>query len=95
MLRRKKDVKKKKKVKKPLSSFPVRRFRETLPVEGTVYEIEYRLTPDRIYQVSKNRIKYAKEPKIEPMPNKTQDLRDEFSTYCGVKKTIKNWLFYV
>lgn len=75
--------------------YQVRRFVGKVPVKNTGYVMEYRLLFDKIFQISKNRFNLQKEPKIEITPTKTQDLRDEFSSYCGQKKTIKNWLFYV
>lgn len=94
--RRKKKKRSKKKghvvVKK---SYPVRKYKEVVEVDDTGYIVEYVLDENTIYEVSKNRFRYLDPPKIDVVPTKTTDLRDEFSSYCGSKKSIKNWLFYV
>ncbi len=90
-----KSKKKRKTTKKHKKPYPVRKFTGQIPVQDSDYVMEYTLHDDRIYELSKNRFDLYKNPIFEVAPNKTQDLRDEFSSYCGQKKTIKNWLFYV
>lgn len=91
----KKPKKKKNHKKNKKEAYPVRKFRVRIPVEDSNYVMEYGLLFEKIFEVSRNRFDLLRNPRIEVMPNKTQDLRDEFSSYCGQKKTIKNWLFYV
>lgn len=93
--RKAKKHKKRASKKKKRESYPVRRLKVKIPVEDTDYVMEYSLLFDKIFEVSRNRFDLNKNPRIEVAANKTQDLRDEFSSYCGQKKTIKNWLFYV
>lgn len=93
--KKRKRKKKKKKVEKKIRTFAVRKQKTTIPVEDSNYVMEYSLTWDQIYQMSKNHFDHSRLPRIEIAMNKSADLRDEFSSYCGQKKTIKNWLFYV
>lgn len=88
-------VRKRKSSKKRKASYAVRRLKETVPVAGVGYVMELSLTSEKIYQLSKNHIKRDEEPKFQVKPNRAQDLKDEFSSYCGEKKKIKNWLYYV
>ncbi|KAK7584124.1 hypothetical protein V9T40_005087 [Parthenolecanium corni] len=92
--KKRKKKKKKKKIEK-VGTFSIRKYRTTIPVVDSNYVMEYGLTWDQIYRISKNRFDHNRMPKIEISMNKNADLRDEFSSYCGQKKTIKNWLFYV
>ncbi len=89
---RKKRNKKKVAKAKP---FAVRRHKEVVPIKETAYVMEYGLTWDQIYEISKNRFHIDRNPKVEVHVTKASDMRDEFSSYCGQKKTIKNWLFYI
>lgn len=89
---KKRKLKKKSEKKK---TYPVRRFKETIPIEDTNYVMEYSLSWDKVFELSKNKFKIDRNPKIEVHVTKTADMRDEFNSYCGRKKTIKNWLFYV
>lgn len=75
-------------------SYPVRKFKYKMPVEDTNYVMEYALNFERVMEVSKNRFDIHSEPKIAVTVTKATDLRDEFSSYCGDRKAIKNWLFY-
>lgn len=90
-----KKRKPKKKAEYKKKTFPVRQFKGTIPVEQTDFVMEYTLSWDQVFEVSKNKFKIDRNPKIEVHVTKTSDMRDEFSSYCGRKKTIKNWLFYV
>ncbi|KAK7584125.1 hypothetical protein V9T40_005088 [Parthenolecanium corni] len=93
--RKAKSKKHKKPNKKKKDTYPVRKFKVKIPVEDSNYVMEYSLLFDKIFEVSRNKFDLNKNPKFEVAQNKTQDLRDEFSSYCGQKKTIKNWLFFV
>lgn len=94
--RSKKDKKKKKKKKKKKepTHFELRNFKFIEEVDDQ-YVMEYRLTLDEIMEFRKNHFQLEKEPKIMVRDTKASELKEEFGTYCGVKKTIKNWLYWV
>lgn len=81
-------VEKKKKVN-------LRNFKQQIPIAGTNYMMEVYLAPQMIEKTRKGNIDVSREPKIRVNYTRGADLRDEFSCYCGQKKSIKNWLFYV
>lgn len=91
----KKGKKKKKKKKKPPEpiKFDFRKFKFVEEVDDK-YVMEYTLTPDEIMSYRKNHFQIEREPIIEVRETKSSELKEEFGTYCGVKKTIKNWLYW-
>ncbi|XKL68891.1 hypothetical protein PGB90_006660 [Kerria lacca] len=90
---------KKKRKKKNQAQLPkkvnLRNFTQKIPVTGTNYTMELYLGPEIIDRTRKGKFNIAKEPKIEISTNRSSDLRDEFASYCGQKKKLKNWLYYV
>ncbi|KAL6958497.1 hypothetical protein U1Q18_051078 [Sarracenia purpurea var. burkii] len=57
--------------------------------------MEYGLTKEEIMNYRKHRFNISNQPLVEVKMNKTAEMKEEFGTYCGIKKTIKNWLYYV
>lgn len=84
--------KKKKKTPEPIK-FDFRKFKFVEEVDDK-YVMEYALTPDEIMNYRKNHFQIERVPKIEVRETKSSELKEEFGTYCGVKKTIKNWLYW-
>ncbi len=71
-------------------------YRHQESIEGTPYVMEYVFSKDQLFKFRRGKYKdLYREPKIEIVPTKCSEMRDEFSAYCGTRKTIKNWLFYV
>lgn len=90
------EKKKKKKVVGPTKfRANLRDFTERIAIEGTDYVMEMYLAPDIIENTRKYNIDITKQPKIVPNSTTAADMRDEYSTYCGQRKSIKNWLYYV
>lgn len=90
----KKNKQKKKKKKKPEPiKFDFRKFKYVEPVDDE-YVMEYALTPDEIMNYRKNHFQIERDPRIEVRDTKSSELKEEFGTYCGIKKTIKNWLYW-
>lgn len=93
------NLKNKKKPTKPKiekkKKVNLRNFKQQIPIAGTNYMMEVYLAPDIIEKTRKGNIDVSREPKIRVNYTRGADLRDEFSCYCGQKKSIKNWLFYV
>lgn len=88
-----KNKKKKKKKHEPIK-FDFRKFKFVEEVDDK-YVMEYRLTRDEIMSYRKNHFHLERDPKIAVRETKSSELKEEFGTYCGAKKTIKNWLFWV
>ncbi len=90
---KKKKKKKKTKKKEPIK-FELVKFKFVEPVDDN-YVMEYGLPPDEIMDYRKNQFHIERDPKILIRETKSSELKEEFGTYCGVKKTIKNWLYWV
>lgn len=91
--KRKKHKKKRKKKKEPVK-FKLGKFKFIEEVDDH-YVMEYGLTLDEIMTYRKNHFHLDREPEIMVRETKSSEMKEEFGTYCGVKKTIKNWLFWV
>lgn len=85
---------KKKKAAKKVVRFELAKCKFTRRVDDD-FVMEYRLRPEDIMKYRKNHFHVFKEPRIEVRATKTSELKEEFGNYCGVKKSIKNWLYWV
>lgn len=64
-------------------------------VDGTDHNIIIRLGADQIMNVRRGRFPFQRDPKIPVKENKAFECRESHSSYCGVRKTLKNWLYFV
>ncbi len=90
----KKKKKKQKKKMEPKKKVNLRKFKQEIPITGTDYSMELYLGPEIIDKTRMGKFDITKEPHIRVNYNKSADLRDEFSSYCGMRKKLKNWLYY-
>lgn len=89
------EKKKRRKRKPKKQKANLREFKQEIPIEGMNYVMEVVLEQQLIENTRVGNIDFRKDPKFAVKTTKTTDLRDEFSSYCGQRKGIKNWLFQV
>ncbi|KAL6957061.1 hypothetical protein U1Q18_046610, partial [Sarracenia purpurea var. burkii] len=79
-----KKSKKKKKSAKKVFRADLNAVRQVNPIEGTNYVIEYVLSEEKKFEVRRGHYRgILANPTYQVRSNKTNDLRDEFSGYCG------------
>lgn len=87
--------KKKKSKKKSKVAAQVATYVEHESIDGTEHNIVFRLDRDQVMEVRRGKFAYRREPKIPVRENKAFEYRESHSSYCGERKTLKNWLYFV
>lgn len=84
----------KSKPKKKLFKSQLIKFKFVEPIDDD-HVMEYGLSEQEIMNYRRRHFKVENPPIFEVRTNKTSEMKEEFGTYCGIKKTIKNWLYWV
>lgn len=67
-------------------------YRAKIPSLGISFK--FVLTPEEKMYLRRQHFRIHAEPVIPVQPTKTSELKEEFSSYCGRRAKIRNWLFY-
>lgn len=87
----KKDTKQKAPKKQKVQLLKVK---YVIPVGDNII-MEYKLPQDEIMKIRKTNIQFIRNPRIEVRHTKSTVLKEEFSSYCGIRHRHTTWLYYI